>query len=60
MSDPDATFANSIGYGKGTKVKRFAMIIEKGHIQYAAVNDTPGQVLGTDAHAVIQALDGGV
>ncbi|RAL11219.1 peroxiredoxin family protein [Aspergillus homomorphus CBS 101889] len=50
LSDPDAKFANSIGWANSGRTGRFAIIIDHGKVTYAQIETEQGvKVSGADA-----------
>ena len=51
MSDPDAKFSKQIGWTKGERTSRYAMIVDHGKIAYAE-NEPGGDVTVSQRHSV--------
>lgn len=56
MSDDDAGFAKSIGWTKGNRSMRYAMIIDHGKVLYAKTDSTPGTITNSGAESVLASL----
>lgn len=55
MTDTDTQFSKSIGWTRGDRTGRYAMVIDHGKITYAEV-ETGGEVTVSGAEAVLKAL----
>jgi len=56
VSDTDAAFAKSIGWNRGERSARYAIIVDHGKVLYAKTDSTPGSIANSGAGAVLAHL----
>ncbi|KAK0613062.1 putative peroxisomal membrane protein [Bombardia bombarda] len=56
MSDPNAEFSNKIGWKKGDRTARYAIVVDHGKVVYADLDDVPGSIANSGAEGVLAKL----
>lgn len=56
MSDPGLEFSKSIGWVKGDRTLRYAIVVDHGKVVYADIDDVPKSIAKSGAEAVLSKL----
>lgn len=56
MTDSDAQFSKSIGWEKGGRTGRYALVVDHGKVVYADADTVPGSIANSGAEGVLAKL----